>query len=148
MKDIELPPRPDPKYIYHDADDPGEADLYEFEFAGAVDGRYDICERLYTGDQLQAYARAAVEANSVPDGWKLVPVEPTEAMVQKALHLDLSYMPGHEGPDRAAVYRAMLSASPAPAQQERTVIGYVPMSAVEETPLDGYVPVYGIKGQT
>lgn len=72
-------------------------------------------------------ARAAIEADRaqrVPDGWKLVPVEPTDAMVRAALHLDLSYMPGHEGPDRAAVYRAMLAAvparasTPAPAQQE------------------------------
>lgn len=71
MKDIELPPLPDPKYIWHDADEPGEAELFEFEFSGAVDGRCDICERLYTNEQMQSYARAAVEADRaqrVPDG--------------------------------------------------------------------------------
>jgi len=52
-------------------------------------------------------------AQRVPDGCKLVPVEPTDAMVQAAHHLDLSYMPGQEGADRAAIYRAMLSAAPA-----------------------------------
>lgn len=53
----------------------------------------------------------------VPEGWKPAPVEPTDAMVQAAHHLDLSYMPGQEGADRAAIYRAMLSAAPTqPAQ--------------------------------
>lgn len=55
----------------------------------------------------------AAPAPAVPSVWKLVPVEPTDAMVQAAHHIDLSYMPGQEGADRAAVYRAMLSASPA-----------------------------------
>ena len=49
---------------------------------------------------------------AVPEGWKLVPVEPTDAMVQAAHYLDLSYMPGQEGADRAAIYRAMLTAAP------------------------------------
>lgn len=51
-------------------------------------------------------------AGAVPDGWRLVPVEPTDAMVQAAFRIDLSYMPGQEGADRAAVYRAMLTAAP------------------------------------
>ena len=60
-------------------------------------------------------ALAAIQAQGVPDGWQLVPKEPTDAMIRAALHLDLSYMPGHDGPDRAAVYKAMLaSAHPAP----------------------------------
>lgn len=63
MAEIKLPPLPDPKYIWHDADEPGEAELFEFEFAGAVDGRCDICERLYSKAQMDAYARAAVEAD-------------------------------------------------------------------------------------
>jgi hypothetical protein len=49
---------------------------------------------------------------AVPEGMKLVPVEPTDKMVQAAYHLDLSYMPGQEGADRAAIYRAMLTAAP------------------------------------
>lgn len=54
----------------------------------------------------------------VPVGYALVPVEPTDAMVQAAHHLDLSYMPGHEGADRAAIYRAMIAAAPQPVEQE------------------------------
>jgi len=76
-------------------------------------------------------SRAAIESalresfsgekqREVPEGWKPVPVEPTDAMVQAAYHLDLSYMPGQEGADRAAIYRAMLSAAPTqPAQVEQ-----------------------------
>lgn len=44
--------------------------------------------------------------------FKLVPVEPTDSMVQAAHNIDLSYMPGQEGADRAAIYRAMLAAAP------------------------------------
>lgn len=53
-------------------------------------------------------------AENLPPGWVAVPVEPTDAMVQAAHWLDLSYMPGQEGADRAAVYRAMLAAAPKP----------------------------------
>jgi hypothetical protein len=49
---------------------------------------------------------------AVPEGMKLVPGEPTDKMVQAAYHLDLSYMPGQEVADRAAIYRAMLAAAP------------------------------------
>jgi len=56
-------------------------------------------------------ALSAQPAPVVPDGFALVPVEPTDAMVQATFRLDLSYMPGQEGADRAAVYRAMLAAS-------------------------------------
>lgn len=72
----------------------------------------------YTAEQMQAYAIAAIEAQGVPDGWQLVPKEPTDVMVRAALHLDLSYMPGHDGPDRAAVYKAMLASAP-PAPQAK-----------------------------
>lgn len=58
----------------------------------------------------------AQAVQAVPDGWKLVPVEPTDKMVQATHHLDLSYMPDQWGADRAAIYRAMLAAAPA-AQQ-------------------------------
>lgn len=38
-------------------------------------------ERGYTADQMRQYARAALAlSRGVPEGWKLVPVEPTEAM--------------------------------------------------------------------
>lgn len=62
----------------------------------------------------QAPAQAAPAAAA---GWKLAPVEPTDAMVQAAHHIDLSYMPGQEGADRAAIYRAMLAVAPTPPTQ-------------------------------
>ena len=51
---------------------------------------------------------------ALPPGWVAVPVEPTAAMVQAAHRLDLSYMPGRGGTNRAAVYGAMLAAAPKP----------------------------------
>lgn len=58
----------------------------------------------------------AAGAQTIPAGYQLVPVEPTDKMVQASLHLDLSYMPLQEGYDRAAVYKAMLAAAPVQAQ--------------------------------
>lgn len=69
-------------------------------------------------DHAAALASAAQPA--VPPGYALVPVEPTDKMVQAALYLDLSYMPGQDGADRAAVYRAMLAAAPKAAPGEPT----------------------------
>ena len=60
-------------------------------------------------DELERAPSAAVF------GSRLVPVEPTDQMVQAAHHIDLSYMPGQEGADRAAIYRAMIAAAPQPA---------------------------------
>lgn len=52
-----LPPLPDPKWIYHASDVPGEDDLYLFAESGDVG--CEQCERLYTADQMRAYALAA-----------------------------------------------------------------------------------------
>lgn len=57
-------------------------------------------------------ALAAPVPNGVPEGLKLVPIEPTEKMILAAVLIDLSYMPDQMGADRSAVYRAMLAASP------------------------------------
>ena len=78
-------------------------------------GKKVNAEWVERGRALLTSAPPAPQAQGVPDGWQLVPKEPTDAMIRAALHLDLSYMPGHDGPDRAAVYKAMLaSAQPAP----------------------------------
>jgi hypothetical protein len=54
-------------------------------------------------------ARAALaSAPQVPQGWKLVPVEPTKDMVEAA------YDNVTGGGGRAAIYAAMLAAAPAP----------------------------------
>jgi len=63
----ELPPLPEPKYIYHRSNTPGEDDLFEFAEHGAVDtdseGRVcQGCERLYTASQVEEIRRAAVLA--------------------------------------------------------------------------------------
>lgn len=116
MKDIELPPLPDPKYIWHDADDPGEAELFEFEFSGAVDGRCDICERLYSGEQMSAYARAAIEADRaqrVPDVDSHAELMALADRIEEAGGRSICVMP-----DCAELLRALLASTPAPAQQE------------------------------
>lgn len=49
--------------------------------------------------------RAATRA-AVPEGWKVVPAEPTDLMVHAAMYVDISY------DDRVCIYKAMLSATP------------------------------------
>ncbi len=56
----------------------------------------------------------ALNLSPIPAGFVLVPAEATDAMVQAAGHIDLSYMPGQEGADRAAIYRAMIAAAQEP----------------------------------
>ena len=108
MKDIELPPLPEPTALGMD-------------FDKGWDG---VRAYGYTEEDMDSYARAAVEADRaqrVPDGWKLVPVEPTEEM------LNCGPAPANDAEkfaaDLAAGYRkniwaAMLASTPAPAQQE------------------------------
>lgn len=76
--------------------------------------------KLYDGEQMQAYARAALAAQPGAVGeWKRVPVEPTEAMIAAANKLDWS----SEDCDGTVhnVWNAMLAAAPTeakPAQQD------------------------------
>lgn len=53
----ELPPLPDPTYIYHDAGE--DDDLFDFAKSGAVDEGCPKCIRLYTAEQMRDYARKA-----------------------------------------------------------------------------------------
>ena len=50
-------------------------------------------------------------APSVPDGWKLVPVEPTPEMMRSGMNVPFNKAARHN-----AVYRAMLAAAPTPAE--------------------------------
>ena len=59
-------------------------------------------------------AIAAALRLAVPEGFVVVPREPTNEMVLATVRIDLSYMPGQESADRIAVYRAMLAAAPKP----------------------------------
>jgi hypothetical protein len=99
MKDIELPPLPSPSWPFG-------------------------CK--YNERDMQAYARAAVEADRaqrVPDGWRLVPVEPTEAMNEQGrAYFQATYLDSFTSKEH---YRRMLqmtpslASTPAPAQQDR-----------------------------
>lgn len=83
--------------------------------------RESVAKHETTEAFVRDFARAVLAkwgAQPVPSGYALVPVKPTDAMVQAAHHLDLSYMPGHEGADRAAIYRAMIAAAPQPVVRE------------------------------
>lgn len=72
-------------------------------------------------------ARELTAAQGVPDGWVLVPREPTDAMVRATTRIDLSYMPGQEAADREAIYRAMIAVAPAtlsqPIEPQGAVVG-------------------------
>jgi hypothetical protein len=73
-------------------------------------------EAFYAGAEWQA-ARAA---SPVAEGWKLVPVEPTEAMLRAGVDWTNRDDSLYDTDGTKAIYRAMLAASPvapAPTQQ-------------------------------
>ena len=85
----------------------------------------------YSPEQMQAYAIAAIEAQGVPDGWQLVPKEPTVSMARALLDYPESDeelpWPKSISPNFAlAAYRIMLaSAPPAPqVKPDRTGMTY------------------------
>jgi hypothetical protein len=80
--DEQMPKLPDPTYIYHIADEQGADDLYEFATAGDVDidviyegGVCPDCVRLYTADQVRAYAKEYAAAPSQPAAAEWQPIE-------------------------------------------------------------------------
>jgi hypothetical protein len=82
----------------------------------------------YTLDAEEAL-RAALEQSdieipaSVPEGWKLVPVEPTNEMVQ-------AWLDTYEG-NIQTVYRAMLAAAPQPPVVEQPQVEQEPVAWIE-----------------
>lgn len=54
--------------------------------------------------------RAAIAGGAADDEWRLVPVEPTEAMLEAARHYNYGYVGGEH--KWSGLYKAMLSASP------------------------------------
>lgn len=104
MKDIELPPLPEPTALGMD-------------FDKGWDG---VRAYGYTEEDMASYARAAVEAERaqrLPDGWKLVPVEPTPKMLV-ALWEHRERMRGRgENAIAREGYSALLASTPAPAQR-------------------------------
>lgn len=88
-----------------------------------IDDINTYCKRSPKGDYVHATTamrwegwQAALSAKSVPDGYVLVPIEPTEAMCRKGAahtHRDNSFT-------AMMVYQAMLAAAPqAPTDDER-----------------------------
>lgn len=75
---------------------------------------------LYTADQMHQYARdyaaALSQTAGVPEGWKLVPVEPTDAMMEAAMQREddepLSSWGKIVPAPHEAIYCAMLAAAP------------------------------------
>lgn len=98
-----------------------------FEIVSEVFGE-NICEKLaiklalVTGgihNEIIHLNAAPVQQVSVPDGWKLVPVEPTEEMIRAGIQTGLIAKAQQEGPCHwqwtypGGFYRAMLAAAPA-----------------------------------
>lgn len=69
---------------YHDAGDP-MPDKWD-------DGAPDLVVDLYTADQMREYARAAIQqaAGAVPEGCRIVPMEPSKAMLDRAVAFALN----------------------------------------------------------
>ncbi|MFG5778247.1 hypothetical protein ACFIQF_14355 [Comamonas sp. J-3] len=83
----------------------------EFLAAPPLPGEAVLAERLAQLSQAQA----------VPDGWKLVPVEPTEEMLQAGRDTPLSGLEEDAPDDYKAVFKSMLSAAPPPPEQSNSV---------------------------
>lgn len=87
-------------------------------------------------DEVARLNAAPVQQVSVPDGWKLVPVEPTPEMIDAAAEIDVEPFDNIDD-ELCAIYAAMLAAAPsAPA----TVQG-VNQQLLEA--LEGMMQVYG-----
>ena len=76
-------------------------------------------DRMLAWDAWQARASQSDGTSGVPEGWKLVPVEPTEAMHAAAVRTIVRCIGNDDFPPR--VYRAMLAAAPNQSQGENHV---------------------------
>jgi len=92
------------------------------QFVYAENGRADPDDNVrFTCNELRLIVNAALTRPPdtgcvVPEGWKLVPVEPTEVQVQAGVYAD-DLRTGFEAVRH--IYRAMLTAAPQSAQKER-----------------------------
>lgn len=76
----------------------------------------DLVIKSYIRQQRRASTAPDTPAPSLPDGWKLVPVEPTDAM--ESAGVQVQYEAVRDWGNPLAVYRAMLAAAPKPPVQE------------------------------
>ena len=91
-----------------------EPDIAMLEFLATNDRNTRYYRNTLAGIASRFRAALATEKAkpTEPVGWKLVPVEPTEAMKAAGLNVVLRY------DDAVDAYRAMLAASPTPPSQE------------------------------
>lgn len=91
---IEAAEKQEPFGVWHQGDTEDESDFF---LGGAVEaGCCERCIPLYTTPQ-----------PAIPDGWQLVPVEPTPEMVSAATDSRVT-----DDPWPVGVYKAMLAAAP------------------------------------
>lgn len=115
MKDIELPPLPEPdicRYVVT-------------VWRDGVECEIDNGPR-YTVEQMQAYARAAVEADRaqrVPDGWKLEAAVAIDELL-RLIRRNAPELSGKVLGNAQRVLDTELASTPAPAQQERKPMTY------------------------
>ena len=109
----DLPPLPEPKAWMDD-----EGRVVSFNLVKRYpEHRIGYNTSLHTADQMREYARLALAAagGGVPQGWKLVPVEPTPEMLQAAIQLEADTInEWDDEPNHSEIYRAMLASSPQP----------------------------------
>ena len=72
-------------------------------------------------DRIASLEAQLSQAQAVPDGWKLVPVEPTEEMLPAGRDTPLSGLEEDAPDDYKAVFKSMLSAAPPPPEQSNSV---------------------------
>lgn len=70
---------------------------------------------------ITALREALAEQLAQPHGWKLVPLEPTQEMIDAVPTKPHPTRPNGWGDRNVAIYKAMIVAAPQPAQQQETV---------------------------
>lgn len=115
-------------------------DLHENRCLGGGPERGEVPLLDRVDDWLEQRVMPAPAAPAVPDGYALVPVEPTKEMIEAA------YDNVTGGGGRAAIYAAMLAAAPvshANSPQAAAPAGWQP---IETAPKDDQVVLFGQKG--
>lgn len=93
-----------------------ECDKGDYVKAKAAGGHYPkFSDDLLDYEMRPLYTLPGAQAQpapSVPDGWQLVPVEPTEEMIYKVIDERLAALVSGKDHSLLDIYRAMLAASP------------------------------------
>ncbi|EOD4101079.1 hypothetical protein ACJQ6P_004291 [Yersinia enterocolitica] len=107
--------RAEPVYQYHTGiiNEEGDIDWYWVDCDKGFYSQYDNQHRriVYTTPQLNS--------PEIPDGWKLVPIEPTQNMVD-------AHISGMQLAGFSRAYRDMLAAAPEPQNQQQNIPENIP----------------------